>query len=78
MRSEATPVQATAATAPTPENLSPDLRLVIEEDDAAKTYVYKTINRMTGEVVQQFPREQVLKMKAESDYRPGKIIRTGA
>lgn len=75
---EATQVQAPAPTPPTPENLSPDLRLVIEEDDATKTYVYKTVNRMTGEVIQQFPRDQVLKMKAESDYRPGKIIRAGA
>ena len=68
---------AAPASEPTPENLSPDLRLVIEEDVATKTYVYKTINRVTGEVLQQFPRDQVLKMKGESDYRPGKIVRTG-
>jgi len=33
-----------------------ELRLVIEEDEASGAYVYKTVNRRTGEVVQQLPR----------------------
>jgi flagellar protein FlaG len=51
-----------------------DLRLVIEEDSASGSYVYRTVNRATGEVVQQFPREDILKMRAEAKYVAGAII----
>jgi flagellar protein FlaG len=55
-----------------------DLRLVIEEDRASGTYVYKTVNRRTGEVVQQFPREEVLRMRETDAYLAGGVIRTKA
>jgi flagellar protein FlaG len=55
-----------------------DLRLVIEEDEASGTYVYKTVNRRTGEVVQQLPREQVLRLRDDADYLAGGVIRTKA
>ena len=55
-----------------------DLRLIIEEDQASGSYVYKTINRVTGEVLQQFPRDDVLKLHAEARYAAGTVINTGA
>jgi flagellar protein FlaG len=55
-----------------------DLRLVIEEDKATNSYVYKTINRATGEVVQQLPREQVLQLREELDYEAGDLVRAKA
>jgi flagellar protein FlaG len=55
-----------------------DLRLIIEEDQASGSYVYKTINRATGEVVQQFPRDDLLKLHAERQYTAGSVIRTKA
>ena len=55
-----------------------DLRLVIEEDEASGAFVYKTIDRRTGEVVQQLPREQVLRMGRQADYHAGGVIRTKA
>ena len=55
-----------------------DLRLIIEEDLGAQSYVYKTINSRTGEVVQQYPREEVLRMRENADYRAGGVIRTKA
>jgi flagellar protein FlaG len=55
-----------------------DLRLVIEEDEASGTYVYKTVNRRTGEVVQQLPREQVLRLRDDDAYLAGGVIRTKA
>jgi flagellar protein FlaG len=55
-----------------------DLRLVIEEDQATGSYVYKTINRATGEVLQQLPRAEVLKLKGELKYAAGTIVRTKA
>jgi len=51
-----------------------DLRLVIEEDQAAGTYVYKTVDPVTGKVVSQVPREQLLKMRETPDYAPGSIV----
>ena len=53
-----------------------DLRLVIEEDLVAQSYVYKTINSRTGEVVQQYPRDEVLKMRENANYHAGGVIRT--
>ncbi len=52
-----------------------DLRLVIEDDQAAGTYVYKTIDRRTGQVVQQYPREQILALREASDYTAGALIK---
>ena len=52
-----------------------DFRLVIEDDAEAGSFVYKTIDRRTGKVVQQYPREQVLKLREASDYHAGAVIR---
>lgn len=51
-----------------------DLRLIIEEDPASGSYVYKTLDRRTGEVIHQFPIEQVLRLKQEDSYEAGAII----
>src|SRR5258706_16363769 len=53
---------------------SADLRLVIEEDKAANSFVYKTVDLRTGRVIQQFPREEVLRLKASPDYTPGAVV----
>jgi flagellar protein FlaG len=67
-----------APPAPPPASDQSDLRLIIEEDKATGTYVYKTINRVTGEVVLQLPREQILKMREESKYVAGVVVRAKA
>ena len=36
----------------------------IERDDSADTLVYRTVDKVTGEVVRQFPDEMILKLKA--------------
>jgi flagellar protein FlaG len=77
---------STASTsAPPPSTASPpaladpaDLRLVIEDDQAAGCFVYKTIDWRTGEVVQQIPREQILKMREEPAYLAGDVVKTKA
>lgn len=51
-----------------------DLRLIIEEDSAHGAYVYKTVDRRTGEVVSQIPREEVLKLRDSPDYEVGDIV----
>ncbi len=50
-----------------------DLRLVIEEDIDSGVYVYKTVDRRTGETLKQYPREDVLRFKDAASYGPGKI-----
>jgi len=55
-----------------------EMRLVIEMDQASGSFIYKTINRLTGEVVQQLPRAEVLKLRDGGQYAAGTIIRTKA
>jgi flagellar protein FlaG len=70
-----TPVIAGASPAlPTEVGVEPDLRLVIEEDKAAGSYVYKTVDPRTGKVISQLPREALLRMKEASGYRPGSVV----
>ena len=57
---------------------SADLRLVIEDDQKAGCFVYKTIDWRTGEVVQQLPREQLIKLREADDYAAGAVISTRA
>jgi flagellar protein FlaG len=53
-------------------------RLVIEQDKATNQYVYKSLDRVTGEVLRQFPREEVLKMLGRGAYAAGDVIKTRA
>ncbi|MDR3509715.1 MAG: flagellar protein FlaG [Caulobacteraceae bacterium] len=55
-----------------------DMRLVIEDDKAAGCFVYKIVNRKTGEVVQQLPQEQMLKLREADGYLAGDVIKTQA
>lgn len=53
-------------------------RLIIEEGPARGTFVYKTLDSTTGEVIRQFPREQVLRMAENGGYTAGGLIDTSA
>lgn len=80
---EAEGLAATQKHAPAParapeESLAPDLRLVIEDRGPNGGFVYKTIDRRTGEVVQQLPREEVLRMREAAGYEAGAVIATRA
>jgi flagellar protein FlaG len=55
-----------------------DLRLVIEEDQESGSFIYKTIDRRTGEVVLQLPRTEVLRMREDRSYSAGSVIRASA
>jgi len=73
---------APAPSAPAPasdairvQNDVADLRLVIEEDRASGLFIYKTIDRRTGDVVQQLPREEVVRMHAAQGYAAGALIK---
>ena len=53
-------------------------RLVIEEGPQAGSFIYKTLDRVTGEVVRQLPREQVVDLMKAIDYSSGRVIDTSA
>jgi flagellar protein FlaG len=76
-------VVSTPAVQPAEHDLAPpvddgpqpgDLRLVIEQDDHSGEYIYKTVDRRTGETLQQFPREQILKLREETTYASGDVF----
>lgn len=72
---EVTPKKQASLSDPSDQN---QYRLVIEEDEASGAFVYKTLDRDTGKVITQFPREEVLKLKEHASYKAGAIIRTTA
>ena len=53
-------------------------RLVIEEGPRAGSFIYKTMDRITGEVVKQLPRERVIEMMQAVEYSTGSVIDTKA
>lgn len=53
-------------------------RLVIEEGPLAGSFIYKTLDRVTGEVVKQLPREQVVELMQAAAYSAGSVIDTRA
>jgi len=71
---QAQPKQEAKPEAPVDKGPQPgDLRLVIEHDDDTGDYVYKTVDRRTGETLQQFPREEILKLREASRYHTGDV-----
>jgi flagellar protein FlaG len=55
-----------------------DYRLVIERNSATGSYIYKTLNAFTGEVVSQRPAEAVAKLSDSGLYSPGTVINAKA
>jgi len=55
-----------------------DYRLVIEKSAKTGSYVYKTLNSFTGEVVNQRPAEDLFKMASSNQYSPGLIVNAKA
>jgi flagellar protein FlaG len=51
---------------------------VIEKSAKTGSYIYKTLNSYTGEVVGQRPAEDVFKMATSSQYSPGLIVNAKA
>jgi flagellar protein FlaG len=52
------------------------LRLTIDKDPKTGDWVYKAIDRYTGEVVRQMPRQGLLDMKQSVQYEAGSFIKT--
>jgi flagellar protein FlaG len=76
-----------AKTKSTPEKSSPKpstaqvypnymLKLTVDKDPNTGEYVYKAIDRVTGEVIRQLPRKELLEMRKSSAYQAGSVIKT--
>ena len=52
------------------------LRLTVDKDPKTGEWIYKAINRYTGEVVRQLPRQSLLDMRKSSSYQSGSVIKT--
>ena len=55
-----------------------NVRLVIEEDAQSGSFIYKTVDRTTGEVILQLPREEVLKAVMTGAYTAGDVVKARA
>lgn len=55
-----------------PDQSSPN-RLVIEEGPRPGTFIYKTIDNVTGEVVRQLPREDVIRLRDQPSVAAGAV-----
>lgn len=53
-------------------------RLLIEEGPRKGSFVYKTLDSVTGEIIRQFPREQLVRMAEAEAYDAGTVINTSA
>ncbi|MEH6664264.1 MAG: flagellar protein FlaG [Brevundimonas sp.] len=53
-------------------------RLVIEQGAAKGAFIYKILDRETGEVIRQLPREELTKLAARPGYAAGAVIDTEA
>ena len=78
----ASPVPAAVASpaqSPSPATVRPagqDLRINIVRDQDSGLFVYKFVNPVTGQVVNQIPDEEVLKLRAAAEYSAGRLINT--
>jgi flagellar protein FlaG len=81
-------VAATATPLPTPAPsrtpakgqgpAAPSVRLIIEEDGETGDFIYKTLDRSTGEVILQLPRKEVMKSVATGEYSAGDVFKARA
>ncbi|WP_292159820.1 flagellar protein FlaG [Brevundimonas sp.] len=51
-------------------------KLVIEQSARKGVFIYKVLDRETGEVVRQLPREEVARLGSHKGYAPGTVINT--
>ena len=63
---------------PEPNPPATDYRLVIEQGPVQGTFIYKTVDRTTGEIIKQFPREELVKMIDSTAYSTGTVADTRA
>lgn len=51
-----------------------ETRLVIEQDQRSGSFIYKTVDPRSHEVLSQYPTEDLLKLRERPDYVPGAVV----
>jgi hypothetical protein len=72
------PIHVEVAPADMPITDASDVRLIIEDDQSAGCFVYTIVDRRTGAVIRQLPRDGLLKLGEAPDYAAGALIKTRA
>ncbi len=72
------PTRKAASTAASSSETAVDAtqRLVIKEGAQAGVLIYTILDRVTGDVLAQIPREEVVRISARPDYSAGQVIDT--
>ena len=70
------PVETTTPKPVSSIEASANYRLLIEEGPRKGSFVYKTMDSVTGEIIRQFPREQLVKIAQSDSYDRGSVIKT--
>ena len=52
------------------------LKLTVDKDPDTGEFVYKAIDRYTGEVVRQLPQKELVNIRRSGSYQPGTVIKT--
>jgi len=61
---------------PRNDNVDPGHYRLTIEAAGNNRFIYKVLDRVTGEVIRQLPREEVEKLASDPTYRGGKIVAT--
>ena len=75
---EAAPAKPVTQKAPPAAPPNSDLRMSIERDKDNAFYVYRLVDRTTGKVVVELPRDQVRDLAADPAYEAGAVVSTKA
>jgi hypothetical protein len=70
--------QEDEAPPPLPTADATDIRLIIEDDKAGGGFIYTTLDRRTGAVIRQLPRDRLLELSEAPDYAAGALIKARA
>lgn len=74
----ATPVQdpqaLTSASVPAYVAEPADYRLVIDKDPISGAFIYRTVDRITGETVAQFRSEELVRLRDSAAYKAGTVF----
>ena len=70
------PASKAGAASSSQESSESQQRLVISEGATTGVYVYTIIDRASGQVMVQIPREEVVRIAARPDYTAGQVLDT--
>jgi len=72
----AQPPQSLSASPSVPAYIDEPLayRLVIDKDPVSGTFIYRTVDRMSGETVAQFPNQEIVRLRDSADYKAGTVF----